>query len=85
MTQSQIVLKILEEANDWVVSYELSKVSTKWGWVGPTGDRRARELAENGVIERKHDKGYAWYRKTPINDYKPSQTPMSSVSQPQLL
>lgn len=62
MTQRQIVLKVLEESHDWVPSYDLVKRSTVWGWIGTSGDRRARELYEMGLAERKEEGQYAYFR-----------------------
>lgn len=63
LTQSQIILKLLESKYpDYVYSYDLTKVNTKWGYLGLQGNRRARELAEEGTIEVVHDKKYAKYR-----------------------
>lgn len=62
MTQQQIILKLLEESNEWTPSYDLVKRSTKYGWIGTSGDRRARELAEMGLVERKEEGQYAYFR-----------------------
>lgn len=44
-------------------AYELSKVNTRWGWLGDSGSRRARTLAQKRLcfhdIEEKT--GYARY------------------------
>lgn len=62
MTQSAIVKKLLEEKNDWMYSYEFVCKSTKYGWLGTQGDRRAFELAKKGEIEHRIIKKYAEFR-----------------------
>src|SRR4051794_25630205 len=47
-TLHDIITLYLAERGDWVPSYSLSKLQTKWGWIGSSGERRARELAEDG-------------------------------------
>jgi len=66
MTYKQIILNYLQEVGTWVEGFKLEKVQTKWGWLGSSGQRRARELAEEGKIERKVENGYVWYRAKPI-------------------
>lgn len=62
MTQHDIIKKLLsDEPERKFYSYELAKASTKYGWLGLSGDRRARELAEMGVIHREEKDGYAVY------------------------
>jgi hypothetical protein len=70
MTQKQIILKILKENNDWVPSYDLVKRATKYGWIGTSGDRRARELTEMGLVERKEEGPYAYFRFKPSEPYQ---------------
>lgn len=62
MTQKAIILKLLaDEPERKFYSYELIKVSTKYGWLGTSGDRRARELAEADLVNREEKEGYAVY------------------------
>lgn len=81
LTQSQIIMKVLEVRKDWVPSYELMKVSTGWGWIGSSGDRRARELAEAGKVEVRHQGKYAEYRVKPVQIYQlpPDWRPVKKV------
>lgn len=82
MSYTQKILNLLHEANgEWIPSYHLEKVETKWGWIGPSGARRARELAERDKAtgeplqtfrfeEREYivevkDEVYAYYRMIP--------------------
>lgn len=60
MTQKEIIKKLL--TNDWTPSYKLLMVNTPYGWLGSQADRRARELACDGEIERKIDGKYVYYR-----------------------
>jgi uncharacterized protein (DUF488 family) len=69
MTQRKIILSLLaDEPTRKFFSYELAKASTKYGWLGLSGDRRARELAEDGLVNREEKEGYAVYF------YKPKET-----------
>jgi len=62
MTQSEIIINYLNDTNDWVASYKIIKVNTNWGWLGTSADRQARELAEQGILQRKRDGKYTYYR-----------------------
>ena len=62
MTQVQIIKEYLARENRWIKSYDLRGVQTCYGWIGHQGDRRARELAEAGEIEVKHEGKYAEYK-----------------------
>jgi hypothetical protein len=62
MTQQTLILKKLAEAKGWVYSYDLVKVWIDGHFLGTSGDREARRLAEDGVIERNNDEKYARYR-----------------------
>lgn len=66
MTQSNIILNVLREnRGEWFESYKLVKLSTKWGFLGTSADRRARELAEEDRIEVRHIGKYVQYRAKP--------------------
>lgn len=68
MTQASIIKKYLCQCNNWVPSYDLIKISTDWGWIGSNGDRTARKLAEEGIVERINggeigrDKRFVYFR-----------------------
>lgn len=70
LTQSEIILKVLEENKDFVPSYNLIKMNTKWGWLGSSADRFARLLAESGIIQRKRDGKYTYYKV--LENHQPS-------------
>lgn len=67
LTQEEIILAVLEDINDFVPSYNLIKVNTKWGWLGSGADREARRLAEQGIIQRKREGKYTYFRKIKDN------------------
>jgi hypothetical protein len=67
LTQEEIILAVLEDINDWTPSYNIIKVNTKWGWLGTGADREARRLAEQGIIQRKREGKYTYFRKIKDN------------------
>lgn len=51
-TQTEIIVRFLAaRPGEWTPSYQLSKQQTDWGYIGSSGERRARELAEAGTYE----------------------------------
>lgn len=60
--QKDIILKFLRSKDDWVVSWQLEKVDTPWGWLGTASLKRCRELQRAGQVEKKMMDGYVWYR-----------------------
>lgn len=80
LTLQDIITLHLAEVREWVASYQLSKLQTKWGWIGSSGERRARELAEAGdhlvrgmvyAIEKEQRGKYVYYRVTSVAQKKP--------------
>lgn len=66
-TYEKLILTLLEsEPMRYFFSYELVSRFIDGHWIGPSGDRIARYLAEEGKIERKgrgeHNGKYAQYR-----------------------
>lgn len=62
-TQEELVTQILKEhGKDWTASWELVKVKVGEHFLGTSGDRAARRMAERGDIERKHEGNVAYYR-----------------------
>lgn len=58
-----IIVRYLQKQPDkWFWGYELEKVSTPYGWIGTQGQRRARELAEDGKLDRRIKDGLVQYR-----------------------
>lgn len=63
MTQKNILVAYLRSRpRDWIPAYQLRSVRTPFGWLGHQADRRARELAEAGLVERKIEGKYSYYR-----------------------
>lgn len=66
MTQKEIVYQHIRSRGEaWIPAYALRGVSTPWGFTGHSADRRARELAEAGRIERRLRNGLVEYRVPP--------------------
>ena len=71
LTYPQIIKKVLQDNQDWMPSYYFSKVETNYGWIGSSGERRCRELAELGEIKRKIEGKYTFYKaKQPMGYYR---------------
>lgn len=60
--------KYLKGFNGWLNGGELERLALAAGYKASTASRRCRELAEEGVLERKEEKGSVWYR------YKKTET-----------
>lgn len=69
-SQSQIILDVLAESPEGLLSYQLCKVDTKYGWLGLQAPRRARELAAEGVIEAEGDGKYTRYKRKELTLFK---------------
>lgn len=78
MTYKENILKTLQDNPNWVPEYYFEKVNTKYGWIGNSGGRRVRELAQAGLIERKVEK-YAYVRGIPKITYKVIETSKDTV------
>jgi hypothetical protein len=63
-TQKQIIIRYLQELNEWTPAYKLRGVGTPFGFIGHQGDRRCRELAAEGKVEHKIENGFSYYRST---------------------
>ena len=63
LSQSQIILKVLESSSEPVPSHAIQKTQTSWGWLGTSADREARRLAEEGKISRERVGKYTYYSK----------------------
>lgn len=62
ISQKEIIIKTMQGQPErkWL-SYELQKLSTPYGFVGSQGDRRARELAEKGILLKERHGKYERY------------------------
>ena len=66
MTQKEIVVEYLKSLNgEWVREYNLRAVHTPFGFLGFQADRRCRELAQEGIIERRLNGKFAEMRIKP--------------------
>lgn len=61
LTQSEIIERVVRNATEPVPSWNLQKVNTPWGWLGISGDRSARRLAEHGILNREMHGKYVFY------------------------
>jgi hypothetical protein len=77
-TYKWAILKHLRNNPDkFIPSYDLEKVRLCDVWIGNSGGRRARELAEEGLIDRMEKGKYVYYRaKAPkqIVEYRNHET-----------
>lgn len=69
MTQKDLILEVLlRNSDDWIVSHQLIKTDTPWGYIGIDGLRRCRDLVAEGKIESKlgreigKDPRFVYYR-----------------------
>jgi hypothetical protein len=51
-----------QQGEDWVISAEIEQFAISCGYSGSNGSRRARELAQEGILERKHERGFSYYK-----------------------
>lgn len=59
----RILALLASRPGEWVNAWELRSVNSPEGWIGTSGDRRARELAERGqVLRRLGPDGFVQYR-----------------------
>lgn len=62
MSYKQIITEYLRKHPDeWFASHDLQQKWLDGHWVGSSGARRARELAEDKVINVRHTGSYAEY------------------------
>ena len=62
MTQKELIIKYLKSQEDWVYGYTLAGKNTPLGFIGSQADRRLRELAEKGEVERRISGKFVQYR-----------------------
>jgi hypothetical protein len=70
MKHPKIIENVLRDARDWVPSYQFVNKTTPYGWIGQSGDRAARKMVADGIIERRKIGKYAHYRWPQPNQQK---------------
>lgn len=74
----QIFDGMIDKNNAWVRAWEMRGRETPYGFTGHQADKRLRELAIDGIIDRKiNDDGYSCYR------YKPQPVVIKTPEQMQ--
>lgn len=63
--RERIFLYCKRQPDVWISGDEIEKKSQSKGYKASTGSRRARELAEDGDLERKEVKGTVFYSYVP--------------------
>lgn len=52
MTQAEIVVRYLKSRiGEWIMSHEIVKKETPWGYLGTQSDRRLFEIAQDGYYD----------------------------------
>lgn len=69
MTQKDILLRTLAQqakhnSNPWIITYNLIKTNTTFGWLGTSADSLARKLRQDGLVESKDEGKYTLFRIT---------------------
>jgi hypothetical protein len=63
MTQKTLIKKYLESLYpDWIKEFEIYRINTPAGFIGPRGCRDCRELLADGEIEGELRGKYRWIR-----------------------
>jgi hypothetical protein len=61
-TQKEIIVKLMRSQPERkFFTYEMVKVNTEFGWLGSQGDRRMRELFEEGILSKEPRGRYERY------------------------
>lgn len=61
LSYPKIIFKILED-KEWHPNWHFICRETPYGWIGSSGDRRCRELANEERIERKVENRKVYYK-----------------------
>lgn len=72
LSQKEILLnylwKVLKEntylKDQWIVSYNIIKTNTPYGWLGTAADALARKLRQEGLVESQDIGQYTYFRIT---------------------
>ena len=63
MKQKQIIRQYLQSLYpDWIREFEIHRINTEFGFVGPRGERDIREMLADGEIEGELRGKYRWIR-----------------------
>ena len=62
MTQRSLIFNFIQ---DWTRSSDIERFALERGIKGSTADRRCREMASEGLLERRINNGIVEYRKKP--------------------
>lgn len=61
MSAKSEILNFLD-GKDWVPAGRIEAMGDTWGYKCSNLSRRCRELYQSGLIERKIERGFVWYR-----------------------
>ena len=69
MTQKDILLRTLAQQmknniDPWIITYNLIKTNTSFGWLGTSADSLARKLRQDGLVESKDEGKYTLFKIT---------------------
>lgn len=77
MNQRTIILDYLDTLYpEWIAGYKLHGLSTAFGFIGSRGERNARDLRAEGLLESKIIGKFVYYRikKQPIQSVLPLES-----------
>lgn len=89
MTQQKVIINYLREIRladkregsdreGFRYKHEIIGKNTYWGLITLVGERRIRELVEEGYLERTEQKGKAMYRYVPKEEQEPPKVNLSN-------
>jgi DNA-binding IclR family transcriptional regulator len=59
---AQRIERYLKNHDGWLNGGEVERLALQVGYKASNASRRCRELAGEGILERKEEKGTVWYR-----------------------
>lgn len=69
LSLKQMILNRLKQMEgQWVHKGRIEERVKEWGYLAENGNRRCRELYEEGLIERKEERGSVSYRYAPNSE-----------------
>ena len=60
--KNRILKRLMEMEGQWIHKGVIEERVKEWNYLAENGNRRCRELAEEGRIERKEERGSVLYR-----------------------